>query len=299
MTVMDLQPTASAPDDASVVEDPASRVSRKRRDPVRSILIFVPLGILLLFTLVPLYWLVLFAFRESGSTALLPIPFTFDNFVTVWTGSGFGIFFINSVAVAAAGLVITTILAVLGGYAIARYRFRGKVTLMIVLLCTQFVPGAMMLIPLFQVLNSLHLINSLWGLILVNAVFELPLSIILMAGFIRNVPIELEEAAWMDGCGRLRAFLAVVLPLLRPAIVAIGSFAFIGAWNNFLFALMFLNEQKLFTIPVGLNYLIGEYGVDFGALAAGGIIAIVPVVVVFAFVQKFLVQGLSAGAVKG
>ncbi|GGD69551.1 carbohydrate ABC transporter permease [Microbacterium murale] len=300
MTVVDLHTSEGDLGAASVVDDrPGRRALRKRRDPVRSILIFVPLGVLLLFTLVPLYWLVLFAFRESGSTALLPIPFTFDNFVTVWTGSGFGVFFINSVAVAAAGLVITTILSVLGGYAIARYRFRGKVALMVVLLCTQFVPGAMMLIPLFQVLNSLQLINSLWGLILVNAVFELPLSIILMAGFIRNVPIELEEAAWMDGCGRFRAFLAVVLPLLRPAIVAIGSFAFIGAWNNFLFALMFLNEQKLFTIPVGLNYLIGEYGVDFGALAAGGIIAIVPVVVVFAFVQKFLVQGLSAGAVKG
>lgn len=299
MTIVDLHTSEGTLANASVEDRPHRRAPRKRRDPVRSILIFVPLGVLLLFTLVPLYWLVLFAFRESGSTALLPIPFTFDNFVTVWTGSGFGVFFINSVAVAAAGLVITTILSVLGGYAIARYRFRGKIALMVVLLCTQFVPGAMMLIPLFQVLNSLHLINSLWGLILVNAVFELPLSIILMAGFIRNVPIELEEAAWMDGCGRFRAFLAVVLPLLRPAIVAIGSFAFIGAWNNFLFALMFLNEQKLFTIPVGLNYLIGEYGVDFGALAAGGIIAIVPVVVVFAFVQKFLVQGLSAGAVKG
>jgi multiple sugar transport system permease protein len=283
----------------SIDEHPDRPWRKKRRDPVRAFLIYVPLVVLLLFTLVPLYWLVLFAFRENGSTALLPIPFTFDNFVTVWNGSGFGIFFVNSVMVAGAGLVITTLLSILGGYAIARYRFRGKVALMVVLLCTQFVPGAMMLIPLFQVLNSLHLINNLWGLILVDAVFQLPLSLILMAGFIRNVPIELEEAAWMDGCGRFRAFLAVVLPLLRPAIVAIGSFAFIGAWNNFLFALMFLNDQKLFTIPVGLNYLIGEYGVDFGALAAGGIIAIVPVVVVFAYVQKFLVQGLSAGAVKG
>lgn len=272
---------------------------RVRRDHARDLLLFVPLVVLLLFTIVPFYWLILFAFRENGSTALIPVPFTLDHFVTVWNGSGFAIFFLNSVFVAVAGLVITTLLSVLGGYALARYSFRGKTALMLILLCTQFVPGAMMLIPLFQVLNSVHLINNLWGLILVDSVFQLPLSLILMAGFIRNVPIDLEEAAWIDGCSRPRAFFAVVLPLLRPAIVAIGSFAFIGAWNNFLFALMFLNEQKLFTIPVGLNYLIGEYGVDFGALAAGGIIAIVPVVILFAYVQKFLVQGLSAGAVKG
>ena len=270
-----------------------------RKDPVRKLLIAVPLAILLLFTLLPFYWIILFAFRENGSSALLPIPFTLENFYTVWNGSGFGTFFLNSIYIAVAVLVLSTFVAVLGGYALARFSFRGKILLMVVLLCTQFVPGAMLLIPLFEVLNSLHLINSLWGIIIIDSVFQLPLSLVLMAGFIRNVPIEIEEAAWIDGCSRPRAFISVVLPLLRPAIVAIGSFAFISAWNNFLFALMFLNDQSLFTIPVGLNYLIGEFGVDFGALAAGGIIAIIPVVVLFAYVQKFLVQGLSAGAVKG
>jgi multiple sugar transport system permease protein len=286
-----------APVPGHVASTPRKR--SKRRDPVGKALVFVPLIVMLIFTLVPFYWILLFAFRESGSTSMLPIPFTLDHFATVWNGSGFGQFFLNSVYVAVAGLLITTLLAVLGGYAIARFAFRGKVALMVLLLCTQFVPGAMMLIPLFQVLNSLGLINNLWGVIIVDSVFQLPLSLILMAGFIRNVPVELEEAAWMDGCSRFKAFVLIVLPLMRPAIVAVGSFAFISAWNNFLFALMFLNEQKLFTIPIGLNYLIGEYGVDFGALAAGGVIAVLPVVLIFAYVQKFLVQGLSAGAVKG
>ena len=286
---VDLSPAAPAP----------APVRRQPRDPIGRALVAVPLVLLLAFTLVPFYWLLLFAFRERGSTALVPVPFTVDNFVRVWNSSGFATFFVNSMIVSIAGLLLTTLLALLGGYGIARYPFRGRAALMVLLLCTQFVPGAMMLIPLFQVLNSLGLINDLWGVVIVDSVFQLPLSLILMAGFIRNVPVELEEAAWMDGCSRLRGFVAVVLPLLRPAIVAVGSFAFISAWNNFLFALMFLNDQGLFTIPVGLNYLIGEYGVDFGARAAGGVIAIVPVVVVFAYVQKFLVQGLSAGAVKG
>ena len=301
MTLIDVDTRAEEqdpPTDAWGVARPEPK-RRGRKDPVKKLLIAVPLTLLLIFTLAPFYWILLFAFRENGSTSLLPIPFTFDHFVTVWNGSGFGVFFLNSIYVAAAGLVITTVVSVLGGYALARFAFRGKIALMVVLLCTQFVPGAMMLIPLFEVLNTLHLVNNLWGVIIVDSVFQLPLSLILMAGFIRNVPIELEEAAWIDGCSRPRAFLAVVLPLLRPAIVAIGSFAFISAWNNFLFALMFLNDQSQFTIPIGLNYLIGEFGVDFGALAAGGIIAIVPVVVLFAYVQKFLVQGLSAGAVKG
>ncbi|KQV06504.1 carbohydrate ABC transporter permease [Leifsonia sp. Root112D2] len=291
MTVIVERPRAAA-------ERQGPRV-KKRKDHIGRALILVPAALLLLFTLIPFYWLFLFAFRANGSTSLLPIPFTLDHFATVWNGSGFGIYFVNSVYVAIAALFITSVLSVLGGYALARFAFRGKTVLLIVLLCTQFVPGAMMLIPLFQVLNTLNLINSLWGLIIVVSVFQLPLSLILMAGFIRNVPIELEEAAWIDGCSRIRGFCAVVLPLLRPAIVAIGSFAFIEAWNVFLFALMFLNDQSLFTVPVGLSYLIGEYGVDFGALAAGGVIAIVPVVILFAYVQKFLVQGLSAGAVKG
>jgi multiple sugar transport system permease protein len=168
----------------------------------------------------------------------------------------------------------------------------------VALLCTQFIPGAMMLIPLFETFRTLGLINSLWSLIIAETVFQLPLSLILIGGFIRNIPIELEEAAWVDGCTRLRGFLIVVLPMLRPGLVAVGSFAFIHSWNNFLFALMFVSEQEKFTIPVGLAFTLGEFGVDFGALAAGGVVAAVPVVLVFAVIQRYLVAGLTAGAVK-
>jgi multiple sugar transport system permease protein len=191
------------------------------------------------------------------------------------------------------------VLAVMGGYALSRYRFRGRSLFMVVLLCTQFIPGAMMLIPLFTIFKSLHLINSLGSLIVADTVFNLPLSIILMSGFVTAVPFSVEEAAMVDGCTRLRAFLAVVLPQLRPGLIAVGSFAFIHTWNNFLFALMFVSRQDGFTIPVGLSYTIGEYSADFGALAAGGVVAALPVVCVFAVVQRYLVRGISAGAVKG
>jgi multiple sugar transport system permease protein len=272
---------------------------KKRARRIDRVLTYVPVGLFLVFTMVPFYWMLLFAFRPTGSTSLVPWPITFDHFITVWNGSGFGIYFQNSLFVAVMSLVVSTVIALLGGYALARFPFKGKALFLVAMLCTQFVPGAMMLIPLFEIFNTLGLTNSLWSLIISDTVFHLPLSLILMAGFIRNVPMELEEAAWVDGCTRIQAFRLIILPLLKPGIVAVGSFAFISAWNNFLFAIMFLSSQDRFTVPVGLSYLLGEFGTDFGALAAGGVIAIVPVVVLFAYVQKFLVQGLSAGAVKG
>ncbi|GIH24249.1 transporter [Acrocarpospora phusangensis] len=261
--------------------------------------IYLPLGLYLLFTLVPFYWMLVFAFRPRGSDSLLPWPITFDNFTTVWTGMGFGMFFQNSLLVGVASLISTTVIALSGGYALARYDFRGRQLFLVAMLCTQFIPGAMMLIPLFEIFRTLGLVNSLWALVIAETVFQLPLSLILISGFIKNIPVELEQAAWVDGCSRLRGFFAVVLPMLRPALVAVGSFAFIHSWNNFLFALMFVSEQEKFTLPVGLAFTIGEFSVDFGALAAGGVVAAVPVVLVFAVIQRYLVQGMSAGAVKG
>jgi multiple sugar transport system permease protein len=152
---------------------------------------------------------------------------------------------------------------------------------------------------LFIIFRHLGLIDNLLALIVADVVFQLPLTALLMSGFVRNIPVGLEEAAMVDGCSRLRAFFAVTLVLLRPGFVAVGSFAFIGSWNNFLFALMFMSSQNHFTLPVGLDYTLSETGVNFGALAAGGIIAAVPVVLIFAVIQRFLVQGITAGAIKG
>lgn len=261
--------------------------------------IYVPLTLYLLFTLVPFYWMLLFAIRPAGSTSLLPWPMTFEHFEKVWNERSFGIFFQNSMLVGLATLVTTTVVALAGGYALARFDFRVKNGFMLALLCSQFIPGALMLVPLFEIFRNLQMINSLGSVIIAETVFQLPLSIILISGFIKNVPVSLEEAAWVDGCSRLRAFRAVVLPLLRPGLIAVGSFAFVHSWNHFLFALMFLSEQDKQTIPVGLNTLIGADSVDLGALAAGGVIAAVPVVIVFAFIQKWLITGFSAGAVKG
>lgn len=261
--------------------------------------IYVPLGIYLLFTLIPFYWMFLFAVRPAGSTSLVPWPMTGEHFSKVWNERSFAVFFQNSMIVGVATLIATTLVALAGGYALARFDFKIKSAFMLALLCSQFIPGALMLVPLFEIFKNLQMINSLGSVVIAETVFQLPLSIILISGFIKNVPVSLEEAAWVDGCSRFKAFCAVVLPLLRPGLIAVGSFAFVHSWNHFLFALMFLSEQDKQTIPVGLNTLIGADSVDLGALAAGGVIAAVPVVIVFAFIQKWLITGFSAGAVKG
>ncbi|MEV8542564.1 carbohydrate ABC transporter permease [Streptomyces sp. NPDC051572] len=275
------------------------RKVRRAWDEVPRWQIYLPLGIYLVFTLIPFYWILLFAFRPAGSTSLVPWPMTLDHFQKVWTERSFGVYFQNSVYVGVATLILTTVVALAGGYALARFEFRIKRAFMLALLCSQFVPGALLLVPLFQIFAKLQMINSLGSVILAETVFQLPLSMILISGFIRNVPQSLEEAAWVDGCNRFAAFRIVVLPLLRPGLIAVGSFAFVHAWNHFLFALMFLSDQSKQTIPVGLNTLMSADSVDLGALAAGGIVAAIPVVIVFAFIQKWLITGFSAGAVKG
>ena len=234
-----------------------------------------------------------------ASAGLFTPSMTFEHFEKVWNERSFGIYFQNSVLVGVVTLVMTTLVALAGGYALARFDFKIKRGFMLALLCSQFVPGALLLVPLFQIFAELRMINSLGSVILAETVFQLPLSIILISNFIKNVPYTLEEAAWVDGCNRFTAFRVVVLPLLRPGLIAVGSFAFVHSWNHFLFALMFLNNQAKQTIPVGLNTLLSADSVDLGALAAGGIIAAVPVVIVFAFIQKWLITGFSAGAVKG
>ncbi|WP_435888666.1 carbohydrate ABC transporter permease [Streptomyces niveus] len=278
-------------------------VRRKRRerafDEVPRWQIYLPLGLYLLFTLVPFYWMVLFSLRPAGSTSLVPWPMTFDHFEKVWNERSFSVFFQNSALIGVFTLICTTGVALAGGYALARFNFRIKQGFMLALLCSQFIPGALMLVPLFQIFKNLSLINSPLSVVIAETVFQLPLSIILISGFIKNVPYSLEEAAWVDGCSRLQAFRIVVLPMLRPGLIAVGSFAFVHSWNHFLFALMFLMDQDKQTIPVGLSTLIGADSVDFGALAAGGVISAVPVVIVFAFIQKWLITGFSAGAVKG
>jgi multiple sugar transport system permease protein len=267
-------------------------------------LFYFPLFLVLLFILFPFYWTLNTAFKRetdifSHHLQYFPSPATFHNFINAWNGVGFSVYFKNSMTVSLVAVFFTIILSVLAGYALGRFNFKGKKAMMLTLLCTQFIPHTMMIIPFFIIFKHLGLISNLLSLVIVYTTFQVPFNAVVMKGFVSNVPKELEEAAMVDGCGMLRAILHVVLPVLLPGLIATGAFAFIGCWNEFLFALILINKSSQFTIPVGLNFMVGEYTISYGSLAAGSVIALIPAVLIFAYVQKYLVQGLSAGAVKG
>lgn len=276
--------------------------ARKYRD----LFIFriLPLVIFISFICFPFYWTLVTSFKLEGDIVKRPVrywpqPATLDNYITAWRDVGFSQYFLNSLVVSSVACIMTVISALLVGYALSRFRFKGKQPFMLVLLCTQFIPSAMLIIPLFITFSKLHLINSHWSLILVYTTFQIPFSSIMMKGFVEKIPFNLEEAAFVDGCTRLQALVRVVLPILGPGVVACASFAFISCWNEFLFALMFVNNTKKFTIPVGLSFMQGQFDINYGALAAGSIIALIPAILMFMYVQKYLVGGLTAGAVKG
>ncbi|WP_148629623.1 carbohydrate ABC transporter permease [Bacillus sp. E214] len=265
--------------------------------------LYLPLTFMLSFTIFPIYWTINTALKSEGDIMKRPLEYvplapTLDNFVTAWSSVGFATYFKNSLIVGISTVIIVIVLSTLSGYALSRYQFKGKKGFLLMLLCTQFIPRAMMIIPLFIIFKNLGLISNPLSLILTYTAVEIPFTTILMTGFISNVPKELEEAAQIDGCSKLQAIRYVVLPLLIPGIVATAVFTFIYTWNEFLIALMLTNQQSMFTLPVGLSSMMGEFNVNYGALAAGSVIALIPAVLLFAYAQKHLVNGMG-GAVKG
>ena len=265
---------------------------------------WVPLIIINLFVLFPIVWAVITSLKQEGDILKKPIryipdPVTFENYIRAWVNCNFSRYFGNSMKIALISVICIVVIAIMVGYALSRYRFKGRNLFMLLLLCIQFIPHAVLLIPLFNTFHAMHLIGKPLAVILVCITFQFPFNSILMRGFISGIPYTLEEAAQIDGCSRFMAVIKVILPMLVPGIVTTAAFAFIGVWNEFLFSMMFLNDAANYTIPIGLKMMQGEYNISYGAMAAGAIIAMSVPVALFAYLQKYLVTGLSAGAVKG
>ena len=257
-----------------------------------------------LFAIFPIVWALLTSLKEEAAiitTVMQYIPekITFQNYVDIWTRSNFPILLTNSAITTAMTVVICATLGTLASYAIARFQFRGRRELMLFYLVIRMFPAVMIIIPLFILMRNVGLLDSRLGLALAYTTFLLPVFIWMMKGFFDAVPLELEDAARIDGCSRIGAMMRVILPLVVGGLVATAVFVAIGAWNEFLFALMMTTSTGSRTWPVGLQLMVGEFQLPWGTLAAGGIVSIVPVVILFALVQRALVRGLTAGAVKG
>lgn len=265
---------------------------------------YIPILLFTVFTIFPFYWMLCTSLKEESSIMQLPMryiptPFTLDNYINMMTSMNFDRYFLNGLFVSVTTTIAIVLIAIWGGFAISRYKFRGKKFTFFLLLITQMLPGVVILIPLFEIFNKLHLINNLWSLVIVNTTVNLPFCMIMMSGFFSGVPATLEEAAQIDGCSIWKAIFKVVVPAVLPGIVSSGAFAFVNSWNEFVYALNFINDTDLFTLPVGLSMMKGEFTVNYGGLAAGIIVALIPVLLIFCYIQKYLVKGLASGAVKG
>jgi arabinogalactan oligomer/maltooligosaccharide transport system permease protein len=201
--------------------------------------------------------------------------------------------------VSGATTLVGLTLAVTAAYALSRFRFPGKQSGMQLLLITQMFPATLMLVPLYSILQKLGLLDSIGGLVLVYATSSLPFCVWMLKGYFDTIPRELEEAAIMDGASPAQVFIKIVLPLARPALAVTALFSFMQAWNEFILAATLLNDTARFTLPVALQRYVGEYKTEWGHFAAGALIISAPVMALFFALQKFLVGGLTAGAVKG
>lgn len=256
----------------------------------------------------PVYWMVTTGFKPSDeifTTDFIPFPInpTLDHLDRVFNegvgGNSIWVYLGNSLIVALGAVVLSGFFALLGATAIARYRFKGRSAYLILLLVIQMIPGEAMIIPLYVMLVRLGLTDQLLGLVLVNAGAALPFGIWMLRTFVAAVPVELEEAAWLDGASRWTAYWRVVFPLMAPGLVATSIFSFITAWNEFVFALTLIRTQTNYTMPVALNFFISQRSADIGAIMAAATLMTIPVVVFFLIVQRRLVSGLVAGAVRG
>lgn len=277
-------------------------LAAKRR--VKTALLLIALTIAVIWTLFPFYWSIVTSLKTQDQILAKPVTYfpnslNFDNYRKAWDTAGFSYYFLNSVYVALISMAFTVLFSTMAGYALSRFKFKMKPAFMLLLLCTQFVPSSMLIIPLFMTFNTVSLINDHWSLIIVYTTFHIPFNAILMRSFISAIPVSLEEAARVDGCNRRQAVLRVILPALLPGIAAISAYSFISSWNEYLYALMFMTSDSKYTIPVGLSMMIGEYNIAYGQLAAGSVIALTPIVFLFGYVQRYMVSGLTAGAVKG
>ena len=290
-----------------------SRSEEPRHGPLHLVLILAVLG-----TIYPILWVVTIAFSGKQNLAIADVPpdataldrlrailpwpdtFSLSNFVSVMTDQPFARWLGNSLIIAAATTLAGVFLACTAGYAFSRFRFPGRRAGLMSFLVSQMFPGTLTLIPLYIILVKwLGLGSTRIALVLVYSTIAIPFCVWMLKGYFDTIPRELEESAIMDGASPGSIFLRIILPLAKPAVAVTALFSFMTSWNEFILAATLMDKEVMYTAPVGLRFFVGGFSQQWGYFAAGSIIVSIPVVVVFLFLQKYLVSGLTAGAVKG
>ncbi|MBA2450831.1 MAG: ABC transporter permease subunit [Chloroflexi bacterium] len=272
--------------------------------PIGSTLLYVLLGVVLLFELFPFYFIFVTAFKstlqiQQITSMFWPNPWTLDHFRYLFTQIPFTSWYANTIMVTLVSTVVSVFVASLGAYGLVRLKWRGSNVLGTSVLIAYLMPTALMFIPLYAILVGLRLVNTQAALMVTYPTIVLPFATWLLMGYYRGIPEELEDAAMIDGCNRFQAFYRVVLPLVRPALLAVALFSVTQAWNEFLYAYTFLRSSEVFTLPVGLAQLIIGDVQPWGALMAASLLTALPVVIIYMLGQRYMVAGLTAGSVKG
>ena len=258
----------------------------------------------LVMVLFPFYWMINTSLKPASEIFLSPPTFfssnwSLDAYVTVLIERPFARYFLNSLAVTLGTTVLSVTLAAFAAYGFTRFFPRGATPFIVFLLFTKMLPETLLIIPYFQLMSSVGLLNSYLALILAYSSFALPFSVWMLIGFFRSIPRDIDEAATIDGASYLQTFFLVILPLARPGLVAVALFTFLIAWNSYLWALVLTTDASMHVLSVGVANMVGEYRVQWNELMAAAVIAAVPVMLLFSLLEKHLVNAITSGAVKG
>ena len=237
--------------------------------------------------------------RTSQPSFFIKNP-TFSHFENVLVNTKFITFFVNSLIVAITTTIISILVSIFAGYALSRFqRFKGVKIVNITMLLSQMIPGVLLLVPLYILMQRFGLLDTYASMILAYTTFMVPLCTFMLKGFFDSIPYELEEAAEIDGCARVRVIFQIILPISIPSLVATALFAFVNAWNEFMFGYVFINDEAHRTLTPGITLFKGLYSTDWGSIMSASVLAVLPIVILFIYLQKYLIEGMTAGSVKG
>lgn len=266
---------------------------------------YLVLAVFLVIVMFPFFWMLVTSLKGSQAeiyafpVKYFPETVSWVNYIDILWKGNFIIYMRNSLFVSAIAGFCACVIGICAGYVLSRFKFRLKNAVLLFFLITQMIPTFIMLPALYQMLAKHQLINNIWTMVVLYTNMMIPFSVVTLRGFFDGIPGVLEEAAWIDGCGYGQGLRRIIIPLMKPGIAATFIFAFINSWNELFMAIMFIDKDSLKTIPVGLNGLILKYDIKWGEMAAGTILALIPTMVLFAFAQKYMIEGLTAGSVKG
>jgi multiple sugar transport system permease protein len=268
-----------------------------------SLAINIQLIVLLLLFLLPVLWLISASFKSvdemfSSNLHFIPRAFTVDNYIRIWDVIPYAHYLKNSVLIAVYTSIVTLFFSALAAYSFSRFKYPGRKLIMGFMLLGQMFPAILLIIPMFIYMNKLGIAGDYLAVVLAYQTFLLPFCSWALTNFFNKIPVELDEAAIIDGCTRFQVMYKIILPVALPGLISVATYSFLGSWNEFIFTMTLMQDNFRWTVPVGLNALSGQYGVDWGLLTAGGVICLVPAVLVMLILQKFLIQGNMEGSIK-